>query len=97
MDGNTEIVLNLVGGLGTFGVVTWLVYHTFTRTIPRLAKDFKEALAQTRADFKTTLAEERSDFRETLNEHRDFFAEQVVAEREQIDKVVEVLRELRTG
>lgn len=99
MEGSTEIILNLVGGLGTFGVVVWLVYHTFTKTIPRLAKDFKEALTQTRDDFRDSLKQERDDFRASLDEHRDFFKSQITAEHEQVGQVVEALREfsLRNG
>jgi Sec-independent protein translocase protein TatA len=99
VEGNTEIILNLVGGLGTFGVVVWLVYHTFTKTIPKLAGDFKEALKESRQDFKEQAKQERDDFRDSLKDQHEFFKEQVGAERSQVDKVVEALREfsLRNG
>lgn len=38
-------IVQTVGGLSAFGLIAWLVRRVFTHTIPRLAQDFKDALA----------------------------------------------------
>lgn len=41
------------------GVVAWLVWQTFSKTLPRMAKDFQEQLKSILIDFKDQLSEER--------------------------------------
>lgn len=56
--------------LGAFGLVAWLVKHTFTHTIPRLAKEFREQLDAQRTAFVGELKDQRAAFREELREER---------------------------
>jgi len=48
------------------GVVAWLVYWTFSRTFPRMAKDFQEQIKQILMDFHGQLAEERQASRDLV-------------------------------
>lgn len=65
-----ETWLSVVVNLGAFGLVAWLVKHTFTHTIPRLAKEFREQLDAQRTAFTGELKDQRSAFREELREER---------------------------
>lgn len=65
-----ETWLGVIGNLGAFGLVAWLVRHTFAHTIPRLAREFREQLDSQRAAFVGELKDQRAAFREELREER---------------------------
>lgn len=65
-----EAWLGVAVNLGAFGLVAWLVKHTFTHTIPRLAKEFREQLDAQRTAFSAELKDQRAAFREELREER---------------------------
>lgn len=69
-----ETWLGVIVNLGAFGLMAWLVRHTFTRTIPRLAREFREELALQRTGFFGELKDQRSAFREELREERNVHA-----------------------
>lgn len=83
--------MDILTGSGSLGVMAVLVWYIFTKTIPRLAGDFKEALSESRHDFKEMAKQERDDFRVTLKEQNDFFKIQIDAERVHVDKALETL------
>lgn len=47
--------------LGAFALVAWLVRHTFSHTIPRLADSFSSALKEQRVEFLTALRQLETD------------------------------------
>ena len=81
------------GGLIALGLIVWLVKRVFSHTIPRMSKDFKEALACQQAMFsdemkvlREAFAEEiksqRQDFRDELHMQRQDFREELGRERQ---------------
>ena len=72
-----EAWLSVVVNLGAFGLMAWLVRHTFTHTIPRLAKEFREQLESQRASFIGELKDQRVLFREELREERQCHCEKM--------------------
>ena len=65
-----EIWLGVAVNLSAFGLMAWLVRHTFTKTIPRLATDFREMLEGQRVTFREELRDTRDVFRDELKEER---------------------------
>ena len=70
VNGETTELLKWVINLGAFGLVSWLVRHTFKSTIPRLAKDFRETLQEERRLFFDELRSQRDDFKDELKYER---------------------------
>lgn len=91
------IAMEIISNLGALGVVFWLVYRTFSHTIPRLSKDFAQAIRESREDFKETLKQQRDDYQAALAEQREFFGVQMTAERQQTKDVIEEVRRRRTS
>ena len=85
---NTVDIVKLVANIGSLGIICWLVWHTFTHTIPRLADSFNAALG-----------DQREDFKEALVTQRDFFAQQMERERQvedgQTSKIVDAIKDLK--
>lgn len=77
--------------VGAFGLVAWLVKHTFSHTIPRLAEGFEKALTEHRVEFATALQEQRHEFLVQLNSQLE---EQRAERRECIARVDELRQEL---
>ena len=74
MNGFERVPFGVIANLGAFTLVAWLVRHTFTHTIPRLAKDFKESLLAQRQEFLEQLRQQREDFKEELKAQREKIA-----------------------
>ena len=91
------IAVELLGNLGALAVVFWLVFRTFSHTIPRLSNDFTTAIKESREDFKETLRDQRSDFSDAIKCQQDYFADQLAQEREQTEKVAEAFERLIKG
>ena len=77
--------------VGAFGLVSWLVKHTFSHTIPRLAGDFKAVLGEQRKEFLEALERQDKVHREELavirieqREERKHFLAQVDALRKEV-------------
>jgi hypothetical protein len=83
MEVNLTPLLETGGYAAILALVTWLVRRVFTHTIPRLAEDFKEALAKQQELFMGQLEAQRVDFKEALAEQRTDFKESLRLEREQ--------------
>lgn len=82
------------GATGTIILlIVWLVRRVFTHTIPRLATDFKEALANQQALFLKQLDEQRIDFKEALSDQRTDFREALKDERDQLGRKLDRLAE----
>lgn len=77
--------IELAMNTGAFGLVAWLVYHTFKHTIPRLVKDFKDTIEEQRKDFREELRLEREDFKIALESLGN-----------KIDKLTKVINEMET-
>lgn len=88
-----EAWLGVAVNLGAFGLVAWLVKHTFTHTIPRLAKEFREQLDAQRTSFTSELKDQRAAFREELREERTCHCERLRALDQAIEKMNDTLRE----
>lgn len=60
------------GGAGTLvlGWFGWIVKRAFGVTIPRLSKDFKDALGEQRAEFREELRNARQDFKDEIKQDR---------------------------
>ena len=91
------MAVDLVSDLGALGVVFWLVFRTFSHTIPRLSNDFKTAVKESRDDFKETLREQRADYHTAIEAQQNYFADQIAKEREQTEKVAEAFERLIQG
>lgn len=62
--------------LGAFSLVAWLVRHTFSHTIPRLAEQFQEMLTAQREAAITSSQSERAAYIEDAKaQRRDFLEE----------------------
>jgi hypothetical protein len=72
-----DLLTSLVSALGPMGFVMWLVYRTTNHTIPRLAKNFEEALDRQRMDFKEIISNQRADFARELERERDISKDQM--------------------
>jgi hypothetical protein len=72
-----DLMVQLVSALGPMGFVMWLVWRTTNHTIPRLAKNFEEALDRERADFKSIITDQREDFRRELDREREIYFRQI--------------------
>ncbi len=86
-------IVQTAGGVSAFGLVAWLLKRVFTHTIPRLAKDFKQALDAQAAVLTEELRNQRSlhereysqqreDFRAELQQQRNDFKDEMARERE---------------
>lgn len=92
-------VVELIKALGPMGFIMWMVWRFQSHTIPRLAKDNRDAQARQREDFKDILANQLAKFDEMQRAQMDFFRqvierEQAVHER-QTSEIVEAIRGLR--
>lgn len=76
---NLAPIAGPIAEIGAFGLVVWLVLHTFKHTIPRLAEDFKtsnarimeghlEAVTRLAAAHEAVIKEMREDQREDRRE-----------------------------
>ena len=94
--GEAAPIVQLVGGISAFALVAWLVKHTFSKTIPRLAEDFKAMLAVqqelAKAERVAFVEELRLQRREFLEELRRINEGNRAERHECIDKL-EALRE----
>ena len=75
-------LLQAVGMPTIIALLAWLVRRTFTHTIPRLADDFKSALAEQHKFFSSQLEMQREDFKAALAQQRVDF----MGERDQFSK-----------
>ena len=77
MDGSELGTLIGAGvNFGAFSLVAWLVRHTFSHTIPRLASDFQKMLTDQREAAVATINSERTTFiEESRTSRRDFLEE----------------------
>lgn len=94
--GEAAPIVQLVGGISAFALVAWLVKHTFSKTIPRLAEDFKAMLVSQQELTKA----ERTAFVEELRLQRREFLEEIRrindgnrTERHECIEKLEALRE----
>lgn len=72
----TGSIIGAVGNFAAFSLVAWLVRHTFSHTIPRLAEDFQKMLTDQRKAAVDTINAERVSFiEETRAQRRDFLEE----------------------
>ena len=73
---------------GAFGVVAWLVWHTFSNTLPKMQDENRKYLVANRDEFTKTInkqfesfekinKEQREDFKLTLETQREYFAQQI--------------------
>ena len=91
--GDPSDLVKWVINLGAFGLVSWLVRHTFRHTIPRLANDFRETLQQERKIFLEELRSQRVDFKEELKYERGLWAERIDSLTESVSRLEETLRD----
>lgn len=70
-----------------FGVVAWLVFHTFSKTLPEIISDFRAELRVKREEYRTEITRQRDDFRAELENQRACFTAA-------IDKLSRVMDEL---
>ena len=98
--GDAGSLIETFGNLCAFGLVAWLVKHTFSKTIPRLAEDFKTMLTEQRVAAVNTINAERTAFiDETRTQRREFLEELRRinegnrAERHECVEKLEVLKE----
>ena len=75
-------LLEAIGMPTIIALLAWLVRRTFTHTIPRLATDFKDALAEQHKFFSNQLEMQREDFKAALAQQRVDF----MGERDQFSK-----------
>lgn len=91
-------IAEVVGGLGAFALVVWVVRRVFTHTIPRLAKSFEESLHASQTQFHEELKACREDFRAELRAQRDDFKSMIRDERElfltRLDRMSEAIGSL---
>ena len=45
--------------LGAFGVLTWVVWHVFSKTIPHIVASFERSLAEQRVQFMEQINQQR--------------------------------------
>ena len=95
---NPQLIVSLVTDLGAFGFILWLIQRTFSHTIPRLAKDFQDAVAAMQVAFEKSTDKQREDFREIVLLQRKDFERVLQREQEihavQTDKIVQALENL---
>lgn len=77
-----DVLVKLISDLGSLGFIFWLVHRTTTQTIPRLAKNFEDAVERQRIDFKEQAEKYRESFMELIREQRAQFFEELQRERE---------------
>lgn len=70
-------IIKLIAEFGSFGLIAWLVYRTFTKTLPDMAKMFREQIEreresadEARADFVAELKEIREERNRAEQYHR---------------------------
>jgi len=82
-----DLIVSLVGDLGAMGFILYLTHHLTTHTIPRLARQFEEAIDKQRADFKETLAQQRQDFQHWIEREQQVHLDEVT-------KLTEALKDI---
>ncbi len=65
------VLLELVSALGPMGFVFWIFHRTTTVTIPRLAKQFEDAVEQSRKDYQALRNNEIDAFNRALQLAQD--------------------------
>lgn len=71
MEHEAGAIVSAVGNVGAFGLIAWLIKHTFGHTIPRLASDFRESIASERDAYMEEAKQQRREFLEELRRITD--------------------------
>jgi len=73
---DANMLVQLMGDLGSLGFILYLVHRTTTHTIPRLADAYIVAEERLRQDFKEMLQIQRHDFTDALERERQILTDQ---------------------
>lgn len=76
--------------IGGFGILSWLVWQLFTRTLPDLLKQHAESIKQKDAEFAAALQGLQKTFADTLANQREEHSRQMEQMWQRIDQLIEV-------
>lgn len=87
------IITKILTDIGGVAFIFYLFWKTTSKTIPELSNSFIKELEQQRADYKSDLALTRNNYQNELEVHRDFFKTQINREQENIDAIIDVIKD----
>jgi hypothetical protein len=74
-----DIITTLVSSLGVVGALVWFLFHTTTKTIPDLTKQYTDSNERASKTFADTQEKITDRFTDTLAHEREYRKQEIAA------------------